>query len=130
MGVVLALDVGEERIGVALTDEEERYALSRGVVPARPVPEALARLVQIIAEEKVTLVVVGLPLTLEGQEGSQAAKTRAFAELLAAATSVSQTFVDERYTSGPAASAAGAKGTSPDAEAARLILLRWLERKR
>ncbi len=96
---VLALDLGERRIGVAVGDPT-------GTV-ARPVTtivrasrqddfEAIARLVD---EYEVERVVVGLPLSLDGTEGPQARQTRRYAERLAQALSVPIEFWDERYSS-------------------------------
>lgn len=127
---MLALDYGAERIGVAITDPERRHALAWGVLAAQPRDRALIALRDLLAAESVGHVVVGLPLTLAGTEGPQVAETRAFAEAVRAATRLPVDFVDERFTSGDAAKAAAAKGTAPDAEAARLILESWLQRSR
>lgn len=127
--VVLALDYGDQRIGLAVTDPDGEHALAHSTVPAQPVGAALGAIQQIILTENVERIVVGLPLTLEGNEGEQARKTRVFATALAERTGLPQEFMDERFTSVDAEKAAAAKGTSPDAEAARLILEGWLARR-
>lgn len=129
-GVVLAIDHGDARIGVAVTDTAREHALAHSAIPAEPPDEALAALRRLIAAEQIELVIVGLPLTLEGGEGPQAAVVRAFGERLGAATGLPVEYVDERFTSGEAEAAARAKGTEPDAEAARLILEAWLAQQR
>lgn len=129
MGTILALDYGDRRIGLAVTDVEQNTALARGVLTAQPAGEALKGIQGVIAAEGVERIVVGLPLTLEGREGEQAAKVRAFAGTLAEATSVPLEFFDERFTSGAAEEAAKEKGTAIDSEAARLILAGWLKKR-
>ena len=126
---MLALDHGDQRIGLALTDREQRHALAHGTVAAQPEHEALRAIVNIISSEGVTHIVVGLPLTLEGAEGFQAEKARTFGTALARETGLPVSFVDERFTSGAATKAAKEKGGEPDAEAARLILEAWLMRR-
>lgn len=130
MGVVLALDDGEQRIGLAVTDQGQRHALAHSAVHAKPEAAALSAILRVISTERVERIVVGLPLTLAGTEGAAARKARAFGGVLARATSLPVEFVDERFTSGAAERAAAEKGTEPDAEAARLILEAWLQRTR
>lgn len=125
-GVVLALDYGDQRVGVAVSDSERRFALARGVVSAHPLERCVQELKSISAAEQVAHIIVGLPRTLAGTEGAQAEKTRTFAAALKEATRLPVTFVDERFTTAEAERAARAKGSAPDAEAARLILEAWL----
>lgn len=130
-GVVLAIDHGEARVGLALSDIDRRYALAHGTIPARPRGEAMHTILRLLHEERVSTVVIGLPLRLDGSEGEQGAIVRDFARELGAQTSVPIVCVDERFTSKDGEVSARAKGTSDrDAEAARLILELWLERER
>lgn len=129
MAVILGLDYGAQRIGVALSDAEQQHALAHGVVAAEPRTSTLEDLQRLCAAEGVERIVIGLPLTLEGAEGPQAVETRAFAEAVREATGLPVEFIDERFTSSDAAKAAAEKGTSPDAEAARLILDAWLQKQ-
>ena len=96
---VLGLDVGDIRIGVALSDETATLAsglptLTR-VGPRKDV-KALARIVR---EREVGEVVVGMPWRLDGTVGSQAEKVLAFVEALRRAVGVPVTLWDERLTS-------------------------------
>lgn len=125
-GVLLALDHGDQRIGVALSDAEQRHALVFGVVSAQPEERALGELQRLVKAHEVVGIIVGLPLTLEGKEGPQAQKVRWFVERLRAAIHLPVSFVDERFTSADASRIAAEKGTAPDAEAARLMLDAWL----
>lgn len=129
MGTVLALDYGGERIGVAVTDREQTHALAHGVVSAKPPDRAVREIQSIITSAGTERIVVGLPLTLAGTEGAQAAAVRTFAAALREATGLPVEFVDERYTSREAGEAARVKGTPADAEAARLILETWIGRQ-
>lgn len=127
---VLALDYGTRRIGVAVTDEGRRVALARGVVVAADLSAAFKDIRAIIRQEHVERIIVGLPLKLSGGEGKQAAVVREFGEQLQAASGLPVEYVDERFTSHDAARIAAEKGTESDAEAARLILQTWLDKKR
>lgn len=126
---VLAVDHGERHIGLAVTDPEGRHALAHGTTDARPGAGTLTAIRRIIAEEHVERIVVGLPLNLAGEEGSQARAARAFGNRLGEATGLPVEYVDERFTSREAERSAAVKGTEADAEAARLILESWLERQ-
>jgi putative Holliday junction resolvase len=99
-GVVLGIDLGERRIGVAIGDYETRSAtplatLGRGR-RAEDDAAAVARLAQ---ERKARAVVVGLPLNMDGSEGPQAARTREWGAVLARITDLPVRFRDERLTS-------------------------------
>jgi putative Holliday junction resolvase len=95
---VLALDVGERWVGVAISDPfgalaRPLQALERGS-PAQDV----SAVVNLVAEHQVALVVVGKPLSLDGTEGPQAKRVAQYVEKLAAKLSVQIIFWDERYT--------------------------------
>lgn len=130
MASTLGIDYGDQRIGLAVTDPADEVALTHSTIPAQPLDTALSAIQRVIAAEHIERIVIGLPLTLAGEEGDQVKKTRAFAATLAEHTGLPQDTMDERFTSGAAAEAAKAKGTSTDAEAARLILEGWLARQR
>ena len=127
--MVVALDYGGERIGVAVTDRACAHALAHGVVSAKPPERAITAIQGITSSVGAERVVIGLPLTLVGAEGTQAAAVRAFGAALERVTGLPTEFVDERYTSQEAARAAAVKGTPEDAEAARLILEAWIDRR-
>jgi putative Holliday junction resolvase len=96
---ILALDLGDARIGVALSDETETLASGlptlRAVSPRRDA-QAVAALVR---EHGVGEVVVGVPWRLDGSAGSRAEQVLAFVERLRRVLDVSVTPVDERLTS-------------------------------
>ena len=74
----LGLDVGDERIGIAISDGGALLARPLEVVRRRPGPSSFSRIADIIAENEVGLVVVGLPLLPDGSEGEQVRSTRAY----------------------------------------------------
>ncbi|MBC7097675.1 Holliday junction resolvase RuvX [Candidatus Bipolaricaulota bacterium] len=95
---VLGLDVGDRRIGVALSDESGTVAQGRGVYTCRGEEEDLSYFAELCRREGVEKIVVGLPLHMDGSEGEQAAKARAFGEALGARTGLPVEFLDERLT--------------------------------
>ena len=131
-GRAMALDVGGRRIGVAVGDETWLIATPWGYVTrGRRDREELGRLV---AEWRVSRLVVGLPTGLSGREGPQAAEVRAYAEPLAAALELPLEYWDERLTTAIAERALIAAGTRRrqrrervDAVAAAVILQDYLD---
>lgn len=98
MARVLALDVGERRIGVAVSDPTGTLARPLTAIfraSRQQDFEAIARLVE---EYEVERIVVGLPLSLDGSEGPQARQIRRYAQRLAQAITVPLVFWDERYS--------------------------------
>ena len=99
----LGIDVGERRIGVALSDHLGFLAAPLRAVEVRGRPErAREELAAIARKEGVEIVVVGLPLSLNGEEGPQARAVRAFAARLAPLLDVPIAFWDERFTTAEA----------------------------
>jgi putative Holliday junction resolvase len=79
---LLALDYGEARIGVAGSDDLGLLAHPLDTVPAQPREQALHRIAKIFGERRATALVLGLPIRADGEEGTAAARVRAFAEKL------------------------------------------------
>lgn len=99
---LLGLDIGEVRVGVAVSDPSGRVATPVQVLDARALgadPKPLRRLVD---EYGVEGLVVGLPLGLSGENGPQARAVRLAAERLSSAVSLPVYFQDERLTSAQA----------------------------
>jgi putative Holliday junction resolvase len=96
----LALDVGDVRIGVAISDELElgAYPLLT-YVRQGSLKKDVAALSLTAAEQEVDAIVVGLPTSLDGSEGPQAKKTRVFAEALASTSKLPLVVWDESMTS-------------------------------
>jgi putative Holliday junction resolvase len=121
---VLALDYGAARTGVAVSDTTGTIASPLGVVERAASADGLTRLRELVEEHEVERVVVGLPLTLRGERGSQAAETEAFVEALRGAVDVPVEMYDERFTT---SLATAAPGSAPeDARAAAHLLESYL----
>ena len=99
-GVVLGVDPGSERVGLAVSDSEQRFALPLEVVPAGD--EALARIVRLAEERGASEIVVGLPLGLGGSEGAAAAKAKMLAMELERSLGLPVRLYDERLTTAQA----------------------------
>lgn len=130
---VVALDVGEKRIGLAVSDPGGELATPHGVLQRRSKAEDFARLKHIFEELGAELVVVGLPVSLSGHEtlGPQARRVMRYAEALAATIDLPVTFFDESYSTVEAEDRlrqSGRKGKTPlDAAAAAVILQNYLD---
>lgn len=98
-GRVMALDVGGRRIGIALSDPSRTLASPYTTLHATPRERALQRIAQLIINEEVVELVLGLPLTLSGEIGPQAKIIHEFAEALRPLIQVPLHFFDERLTS-------------------------------
>lgn len=129
---VLGLDHGTKRVGIALSDPGRVVAHPLEVV-ARVV--AVARVQALAEEHEVSLIVIGLPTTLSGAEGSAARGAKEFGEEVRTATGRQVLFVDERFTSNTAEKAMIEAGTrrrrrreAIDMVAATVILQSFLDR--
>jgi putative pre-16S rRNA nuclease len=116
---VLALDHGTVRIGCALSDPSGTLATPLPVIEP---PEARS-VVELVAEREVDVVVVGLPLHLSGEEGSQAGLARSFCTELEAMLSIPVETYDERLTTkmADATRRGGATGARDSIAAAHLL---------
>lgn len=135
--VIVALDIGEVRIGVAVSDELELIATPRAMIRRKTTAGALDAIAQEIARAEAQLVVVGLPVSFDGQLHAQARATQAFAEKLRRRLSIPLTFADETLSSVRAEERLRQAGVRPerlreriDSEAAAVILEDVLEQRR
>jgi putative Holliday junction resolvase len=92
--------VGERRIGVAVS--EGTIAVPLAIIQHKNRAADIARVVEIAQREGVAAIVVGLPISLSGEEHAQAKLTRRFGEHLAGLTSVPVVYHDERYSTADA----------------------------
>ena len=132
-GRVLGLDLGDVRIGVAISDPERRMAVPMGTVRTGA-PADLRAIAELVREHDVVLVVVGLPLRLSGERGSAAAKAEGFADALRAVLDVPVVLQDERLSTVEAERALREGGVSGpvrravvDRSAATVILQAYLD---
>jgi len=97
----LALDFGERRIGVAITDATGSLAQPLETIDRkRSGKDAdFERIDQIVKKYSVTRIVIGLPLHMNGHEGPEARNARAFGSRIEKQTGIEPEFLDERWTS-------------------------------
>jgi len=98
MGRLLALDIGEKRIGVAVCDESGTLARPLTTLTRASKREDFERIAWLVAEQNVERVIAGYPRSLSGEEGPQAQRVCRYVEALSAALSVPVELWDERYT--------------------------------
>jgi putative Holliday junction resolvase len=96
---LLGIDFGSVRIGLAVTDPERKIAFPLATYQRRDRDKDAAYFRDIVDQEEVGALVVGLPVHLSGQEGQKAVEARAFGQWLGAATGLPVVFWDERFTS-------------------------------
>jgi putative Holliday junction resolvase len=127
MGRIVALDHGEARCGVAVSDPTGTLA-SPAPALERPDTEAgLEAVAGVVEAYEAELVIVGLPLTLSGDEGMQAERARVFAARLGRRLSIPVELHDERLTTRLAERTGG--GASADSRAAAHLLESYLARQ-
>lgn len=136
-GRVLALDLGEKRIGIALSDATRLIGSAHSMLERRSRAEDFVHLAEMAAANHVTLVVLGLPITLAGHEGDRAAWVRDYGAELAQHLDIPVTYWDESLTTKQAEATLRAAGkgrkqmkAQVDAVAAALILQSYLDAQR
>jgi putative Holliday junction resolvase len=132
---ILGLDVGEKKIGVAVSDPLGLTAQGLETILRRSLAQDVRQVVELVAHWQVGLIVVGLPISLNNTAGPQAEKVKSFAAALAAKTPVPLSFVDERFSTRVATQTLLLADTSRqkrkqvvDKLAAQLILQAYLDR--
>ncbi len=110
MSRLLGIDLGTRRIGVALGDLTTGHARPLVTLSRRDVASDAASIGRLAREHDVAELVVGLPLSLDGSEGPQAASTRSWVDAVAPLTGLRVTWQDERHTSEDAEQRLGGPG--------------------
>ncbi len=131
---VLGLDLGQKRIGVAVSDEEASIPFPSGAIQSRGPKKDLQAVLELIEERDVGRVVIGLPRHLDGREGPEAEAARAFAAALQEASGLPVETLDERWTTVEAERMLHAQGRKKkkqravvDSVAASIILGTYLD---
>jgi putative Holliday junction resolvase len=130
------LDLGERRIGLAVSNQEGTLVLPAGHLKRDTLQTDIQRVLASATERDVQGIVVGIPYSLDGSEGSQAKRARRFVQSLQRQTKMPVYTVDERFTSVEAEGMMREAGRQPsrdkgavDAAAAALILQRFLDQR-
>ncbi len=133
----LGVDVGERRIGLAVSDPSGLIASPLGVLTRDEQTDAVAEVLARAQEVGAQVIVVGMPIDLRGEAGVAAQRMGEFVERLRAAGPLPVEICDERLTSAAAARAMQEAGLTErdrrgqiDKVAAALILQTWLDRRR
>ncbi len=131
---LLALDIGEKRIGLAISDPQEKIASPLCVLSAQEVECQSPAFRRVLEDWEPELLLCGLPKTLSGEEGPQAQRVRTFAFAVAKACNLPLEFADERLSSAEAKRSLREKGYDEksmrgkvDMIAASLFLQAWLD---
>ena len=132
----LGLDIGHKRIGVAGCDRLGMLVTELTTLQGKSFPQLVETLQRLSQDRQVTVLVVGLPYTMDGAIGQQAQRVKSFAQRLSSALQLPVEYVDERLTSFQAEQMLLAEGTSPsrnkgliDRKAAAIILQQWLDQR-
>jgi putative Holliday junction resolvase len=128
----MGLDIGDSRVGVALSDPLGIMASPLIIINREDDPAAIAKIVDIIREKEVGRVIAGLPLNMDGSRGKQADKTATFVTELSRHINVPIEYQDERLSTVSARELIqGVRRTNRhtryDAAAAALILQSYLD---
>ncbi len=130
----LGLDIGDRRIGVALSDPEGILASTFSVIERKDDSLAIKAIIDVVNQKEVGQIIVGLPRSLDGSLGWQVEKVKQFIRRLRRYTKVPMDYRDERLTTVMARRlrrvSGGKKGrgkSSDDAQAAAFILQSYLD---
>ena len=94
----LALDFGERRIGIAISDPQGILAKPYRIIDSTEIDGIVETVLAIAAEQEVDVIVVGLPVSLDGKEHGQAARVREFGNVLQTRSPVTVVYHDERFS--------------------------------
>ncbi len=96
--IILSVDYGDKRTGIAVCDRLEMLASPVTVIWGDYVPKVICEIEKIAAEYKAERIVVGLPKNMDGSEGERAEKCKEFAKELSEKTGIETVMTDERLT--------------------------------
>ncbi len=132
--VALALDIGEKRVGIAVSDATGTVAMPVKVMPAQEVAALSKSFRYLVEDYEPDVLVCGRPVSLSGETGPQAARVEAVAQRIAASLDIPLAFVDERLSSAEAKRILREQGLTEremrgkvDSIAASLFLQSWLD---
>lgn len=132
--VALGLDIGQTRIGIAVSDRTGRVAMPVKVLPATEVTGMARIFRRIVEDHEPDILVCGLPQTMAGEDGPQAERVRQVAQDIAVKLGLPLEFSDERLSSKEAKRILREGGLSEkqmrgkvDMVAASLFLQAWLD---
>lgn len=135
--IILSIDLGDSRTGVAVCDKTETLATPVCVLFEKYIPKVLDKVKEIADERKAELIVVGYPLNMNGTKGDRAEKCENFAKSLQEICGVKTVLWDERLSTVSALNALDNTGTYGkkrknvlDSVAAVIILQSYIDHRR
>jgi putative Holliday junction resolvase len=133
---ILALDIGDKRIGVALSDTTQTLASPFTIIERTDDDSTTQEILKMVADREVSCVIVGLPRSLDGSIGYQAQKVQSFTQELKERLNIPIEYRDERFTTVAAVQKKKEASTKKlkrktrfDAMAAAIILQEYLDEK-
>lgn len=133
--MILALDYGTKRVGVAVSDPTGFLASPLPFLPAHPWENFLSALQKIVQERKIEMVLIGIPRNMDGSYGTSAQAAKEFAEKLKTALEIKIQTVDERLSTVQASRMLREAGLDAkkqkdkiDSASARIMLQQYLDR--
>jgi putative holliday junction resolvase len=123
MPKLLGIDYGEKRIGIAVSDDEQKFAFERGVWPAE---QFFDKIIEFVESEEIQKIVLGYPLSLKGNQTLKTHEVVEFKTKLENVTGLPVELIDERLSSKMAATMAGTT-KNIDSLAAQIFLQNYIE---
>ena len=96
--IIMAVDLGLSRTGLAVSDEGESFAFPRGVIAEKDEETLIVKICEAIKDNKAQCVVVGLPKNMDGSLGERAETCKAIAERISERSGIKTVLFDERLT--------------------------------
>jgi putative Holliday junction resolvase len=132
---ILGLDVGDRRIGVAISDPLHITAAGLETINRQTLELDVERIADLVQRHNVKVIVIGMPLNMDGSEGGQAANVVSFGKKLARATGLPVIYEDERLSTVSAIRTLTVQGLKTghrkdlvDMQAAAIILQKYIDR--
>lgn len=127
----LGVDYGTKRTGLAISDEDGRVAVLKETVEAERQDDVVSRIKEIVDEDGAEMIVVGLPVNMEGEETEMTEDVRRFIEKLRNHVAVPVQTVDERLTTEMAKKLLrGVKKEERDQVAAQILLQNYIDEQK
>lgn len=130
---ILAIDYGEQRLGLAISDDNQTIAMSKGMLEGLSQTKIIQKIKAIVNLEKVALLVIGLPIGMDNQPTPWTEEVKRFAEKLRSHLTIPVQMVDERLTTQMAKTLLAGSGQvkeKKDQVSAQIFLQDYLDQQR
>lgn len=129
---ILAIDYGEKRLGLAISDDEQKIAVAKGLLEGLSQNKIIQKIKALVSLDQIGLLVVGLPTGLDGTPTAWTEEVKRFTDKLRSHLSVPVQMVDERYTTSMAKGMLAGTGqvkAKKDMVAAQIFLQDYLDKQ-